>query len=181
MLIIQVSPSLLVLLCSHTAILLLGDGVDRVDDPRKVAEEGEQEAEPELDLEAGHASNFYQVGERNHPSDRRRSLKGRVEVHTLQPNLRRTPRGGRMMAMRMSTQFAVPSFILLRPPGRFLSNWQLPRQEIEGWLGFILVRTITGVCVGRTSVTSDELMMPFGRCFFVTGCLRTNTHHKLKN
>ena len=54
MLIIQVSPSLLVLLCSHTAILLFGDGVDRVDDPRKVAEEGEQEAEPELDLEAGH-------------------------------------------------------------------------------------------------------------------------------
>jgi len=41
-----------VLLCSHTAILLLGDGVDRVDDPRKVAEEGEQEAEPELDLAA---------------------------------------------------------------------------------------------------------------------------------
>ena len=48
---ISFSPSLQVLLCSRT---LLGDGVDRVDDPRKVAEEGEQEAEPELDLEAGH-------------------------------------------------------------------------------------------------------------------------------
>lgn len=30
--------------------LVLGDGVDRVDDPRKIGEEGEQEAEPELDL-----------------------------------------------------------------------------------------------------------------------------------
>jgi len=31
-------------------MLVLGDGVDRVDDPRKIGEEGEQEAEPELDL-----------------------------------------------------------------------------------------------------------------------------------
>lgn len=30
--------------------LVLGDGVDRIDDPRKIGEEGEQEAEPELDL-----------------------------------------------------------------------------------------------------------------------------------
>jgi hypothetical protein len=40
--------------CCAVLIPLLGDGVDRVDDPRKVAEDGEQEAEPELDLEARH-------------------------------------------------------------------------------------------------------------------------------
>jgi len=32
--------------------LLFGDGVDSVDDPREVAEEGEQEADPELELAA---------------------------------------------------------------------------------------------------------------------------------
>ena len=58
MLIIQVSPSLLVLLCSHTAILLFGDGVDRVDDPREVAEEGEQEADPELELQPAIGDRF---------------------------------------------------------------------------------------------------------------------------
>jgi hypothetical protein len=34
---------------------------------------------------------------------------GRFVLVTLQPNLRKTPRGGRMMARRMSMQFAVPS------------------------------------------------------------------------
>ena len=33
---------------------------------------------------------------------------------TLQPNLRKTPSGGRMMAMRMSMQFAGPSDMVLR-------------------------------------------------------------------
>jgi hypothetical protein len=34
---------------------------------------------------------------------------GRFVLVTLQPNLRKTPRGGRMMARRMSMQLAVPS------------------------------------------------------------------------
>jgi hypothetical protein len=44
-------PGRAVVVAVLISLLLFGDGVDRVDDPREVAEEGEQEAEPELELQ----------------------------------------------------------------------------------------------------------------------------------
>jgi hypothetical protein len=89
---------------------ILGDGVDGVDDARNEAEDGEQQADPELMLQIDFP--LEKNSSLNHfTSSLWRNLI--CETHysstrTPHPNLRKTPSGGRMMATRMSTQSAVP-------------------------------------------------------------------------
>lgn len=93
---------------------LLGDDPDGVDDAGEVAEEGEDEADPELDLQRQQFGPTL-VDQPPRNNARTRTLAGCrwTMLLTPQPNLKKTPSGGRMMARTMSMQVAVPSDILL--------------------------------------------------------------------
>jgi hypothetical protein len=101
-------------------LVLLGDGVDGIEDAGEVPEDGEQEADPELMLQEKKTRNQHRIRTFCCSPSRGLSIhvpakKGKNLIFQLtpQPNLRKTPRGGRMMAMMMSMQVAVPMIGLL--------------------------------------------------------------------
>ena len=100
----------------------LGDGIDSIDNSRNVAKNGEQQTDPELYLWYGICRDGSKKWIRERKKEENRECMSRY-IYTLQPCLRKTPRGGRMMARRISMQVAVlPSAIFSYPFELFLSK-----------------------------------------------------------
>lgn len=105
---------------------LLGDGIDSINDTRDVAKEGQYKTDPKLHLHASSNKIFprlitFYLYISFIDSKRKKNIRDDVGIITSQPYLRKTPRGGKIMAKRISTQVAVLSSAMFLVALRTLS------------------------------------------------------------